>query len=607
MYMTVCNIMTGHGGWPLTIIMTPTKKPFFSATYIPKESKSRLVGMVDLIPKIGEAWKTNREEILSASENITSSLMKFSRSSKGQELDESILQFAYGEFLNRFDESFGGFGDAPKFPSPHTLLFLLRLWRQTGSKKALDMVEKTLDAMRLGGIWDHVGFGFHRYSTDRYWLVPHFEKMLYDQAMLTMAFTEGYLAANKDEYKKTTNEIIKYVLRDMTSPEGAFYSAEDADSEGEEGKFYLWSEGEIRKILGNDADIILKIYNFSKEGNYTDEIAGEKTRKNIPHLKKQIKDMAEGFNLEPEELKIRIENARKILFEERKKRIHPQKDDKILTDLNGLMIAALAKAGGTFSEKKYLESAESAMEFILREMADSDHHLMHRFKGDEAVISGFLDDYAFLVWGLLELYKSTFKTKYLEHAIEFTNYINQHFWDEEGLGYFLTSNDAEELLIRQKSSYDGAIPSGNSVAMMNLLKLGRITGNSQWDDMANKIQRAFSKGISSQPTAHTMFLSGLNFGLGPTYEVVIVGDLDSEDTKKMLSIINGSFNPNMVVVHKPKYDEAEDIASLAPYTSSLELIGGKTTAYVCQNFTCNLPTNDPYEVAKQLGTQKSNK
>jgi uncharacterized protein YyaL (SSP411 family) len=600
-YMTVCQMITGSGGWPLTIIMTPDKKPFFAGTYIPKASRFQMLGMMDLIPKIGNLWKIQRNKILSSSESILNSLTRSNDNLKLKELDNSIFEYAYGEFLSTYDESYGGFGRHPKFPSPHNLIFLIRNWGRTGSKKSLEMVEKTLNAMMLGGIWDHIGFGFHRYSTDRFWLVPHFEKMLYDQALLSMAYSEAYQATKNPEYKEIVDRILKYVIRDMTSSLGTFYSAEDADSEGEEGKFYLWEEEEIKKVLGNEADLIIKLFNISSEGNYYDEVSGKKTHKNIPHLKKTLNQWSKELNIPQKELKEKIDSARKKLFLTREKRIKPQKDDKILTDWNGLIIAALSKAYLVFDNELYLDSAERAADFILNNMISKQGGLLHTSRDSEAKIPGFILDYAFFVWGLLELYEATFKVKYLKSAIEFTHYTNQHFWDDQNFGYFLTSDEAEKLLVRQKVGYDGAIPSGNSVAMMNLLKLAKITGDTEFEERGKNLLSAFSKKIELHPSSYTMFLVALGFAMGPSHEIVVVGSLESEDTKRIMDGINNVFLPNKVVVLKE--DEEDEITRLVPYSAKMDIIHGKTTVYVCKNFSCELPTTDLDDVLKLLGVK----
>ncbi|MGH7890123.1 MAG: thioredoxin domain-containing protein, partial [Thermodesulfobacteriota bacterium] len=384
-YMTVCQMLSQGGcGWPLNIIMTPDKKPFYAATYIPKENRHGRAGMLEFIPRIKEIWKTQRDNVLDSADQITSAIRQASQVSnekKGKELDGSTFEKAYDQLAQNFDTVHGGFGRAPKFPTPHNLLFLLRCWKRTGKDKALEIVEKTLSAMRRGGIYDHVGFGFHRYSTDPEWLVPHFEKMLYDQAMLSMAYIEGYQATGNRDYEKTAREIFTYVLRDMTSPDGGFYSAEDADSEGEEGKFYLWTEDEIRKVLNKEeSDLVMKVFNVEKGGNFSDEATGRKTHSNIFHLSGSLSDAASLLNLEREQLERRIETAREKLFSVREKRIHPHKDDKILTDWNGLMIAALAKGASAFDEPKYAEAAGRAVGFILSRMQKSDGELLHRYR-----------------------------------------------------------------------------------------------------------------------------------------------------------------------------------------------------------------------------------
>ncbi|HLG28805.1 MAG TPA: thioredoxin domain-containing protein, partial [Candidatus Brocadiales bacterium] len=482
-YMTVCQMISrGNCGWPLNIIMTPDNKPFFAATYIPKEARFGRAGMLELIPRLKELWTTQRDEVMKSANQITSALQQGLGSSgqlKGEELDESSLEKAYDQLAGTFDSSNGGIGTAPKFPTPHNYLFLLRYWKRSGNENALAMVEKTLQSMRLGGIYDHVGFGFHRYSTDPNWFVPHFEKMLYDQAMLAMAYIEAYQATGKKDYEQTAREIFTYVLRDMTDPGGGFYSAEDADSEGEEGKFYLWSEREIKQVLGkDDAEFFIKVFNIDEEGNFGEEATGRKTGDNILHLKKPVAEIALSLNISQEELNKKIQVAREKLFKVREKRVHPHKDDKVLTDWNGLMIAALAKGSQAFNEPEYSVAAGRAVDFILKNLRDKSGELLHRYRDGESGIRANVTDYAFLVWGLTELYEATFDVNYLKTALELNRELIENFWDEDNGGFYFTSSDVEELIVRQKEINDGAIPSGNSVAMLNLIRLGRITANS---------------------------------------------------------------------------------------------------------------------------------
>ena len=385
LYMAVAQMMTGSGGWPLTILMTPNKRPFFVATYIPPESRFGRIGMTELVPELSRMWKQEREHLDTITENIQRSLEASVTGTIGAELDEGVLEMVYDHLVERFDQKYGGFGFRPKFPSPHNLLFLLRYWKRSGSTEALQMVETTLHAMRHGGLFDHVGYGFHRYSTDSKWLLPHFEKMLYDQATLTHAYTEAYQATKNPTYADTVHEILTYVQRDLTSPEGGFYSAEDADSEGEEGKFYVWTEEEVRQILPPDeAELFLEIYNFKPDGNFLEEATGKRLGTNIPHLKQTLEAEAKARKTSLKTLKIQLEEARQQLFKAREKRVHPYKDDKILADWNGLMIAGFAKAARVFGEAKYSETAKTAAEFVLTHMRNDYSRLFHRFRNGEA-------------------------------------------------------------------------------------------------------------------------------------------------------------------------------------------------------------------------------
>jgi hypothetical protein len=599
-YMTVCQMMTGSGGWPLTIFLTADQKPFFAATYIPKESRFGRLGMLELIPQVKALWMSQGEDVKRSAEEVTQALKKISVVSPVEELNESVLQAAYEQLARSFDEGHGGFGRAPKFPIPHHLTFLLRYWRRSGQKKALVMVEKTLQAMRLGGIYDHLGFGFHRYSTDAHWLTPHFEKMLYDQALLAMAYTEAYQATGKGEYERTAREILTYVLRDMTAPEGGFYSAEDADSEGEEGKFYLWFEEELRETLSREeAELLIRLFNVEAEGNFHDEATQRKTGRNILHLKQPLHKLARELSIDENQLLHRLDVARAKLFALRERRVRPHKDDKILTDWNGLMIAAFAKAAQAFDELHYAESAKRAADFVLREMLDSDGRLLHRYREGDAAVPAFLDDYAFFIWGLLELYEATFEVCYLETALELNGVLLQHFWDEPQGGFFFTADDTAELLVRKKEGYDGAVPSGNSVAMLNLLRLARMTANSELEERAIHIARAFSSNLLRSPSSHTHMLCALDFALGPSQEVVIAGDLQARDTQQMLRALRRAFIPHKVVLFRPS-EMTPKITNLAEHTKGMTSRKGKATAYVCQNYQCRLPTTDTRQMLELL-------
>jgi len=607
-YMTVCQMMTGSGGWPLTVIMTPDKEPFFAATYIPKETRFGRLGMLTLIPRIKELWSTRQAEVLSSATQITASLQNTAPGAPGEGLNECLLHLAYEQLLERFDEHYGGFGSAPKFPTPHNLLFLLRYWKRTGNEKALSMVEKTLQSMRRGGIYDHIGFGFHRYSTDSKWLVPHFEKMLYDQALLAIAYTEAYQATKKAEYAKTAHEIFTYVMRDMTSPEGVFYSAEDADSEGEEGKFYSWTNDEIQKVLSHQGtNLAVRLFNITANGNFTDEVAGRKTGRNILHLTKSIDELASDLSMTAPDFRAQIEEIREKLFAYRKKRIHPHKDDKILTDWNGLMVAALAKGAQVFNELKYASAARRAADFILKNVRSSEGQLLHRYRDGDAALTAHVDDYAFLIYGLLELYEVTFEVYYLETALGLNDDLIRHFWDYENGGFYFTADDGERLLVRQKEIYDGAVPSGNSVAMLNLLRLGRITASADFEEKAARIGRAFYGNVSQLPSAYTQLMASADFAIGPSYEVVIAGDLQADDTRQMLDAIRGIFVPNKVVILHPTDQKPPLIDGIVPFIKDHSSIDSKATAYVCLNYNCQLPTNDIGSMLELLGSEQPSK
>ncbi len=410
-YMTVCQMLTGSGGWPLTVIMTPDKKPFYAGTYFPKQSMSGRPGMMDMLPQLAEAWKSRREELLKSADEITSVLGRSSAMTPGDGPGATEVKAAFGLLERSFDDRHGGFGQAPKFPTPHQLLLCLRHWKRSGDARALEMVEKTLQAMRRGGVYDHLGFGFHRYSTDERWFAPHFEKMLYDQAMIALALIETHQATGKIEYRQVAEEIFTYVIRDMTSAEGAFYSAEDADSEGVEGKFYLWTAEEIRTRLPEaEAKLVIDLFNVKDGGNFEDGGHGA----NILHLTGSMEQNAARLGLDEEKLRKKLEPSLITLFDAREKRVHPYKDDKVLTDWNGLMIAALARAARVIDEPGCLAAAEKAIRFNREKMRTKNGRLLHRYRDGSAGIDGGIDDYAFFIWGLIELYESSFDSAYLE-------------------------------------------------------------------------------------------------------------------------------------------------------------------------------------------------
>ncbi len=606
-YMTVCQLMTNSGGWPLTILMTPDKKPFFAGTYFPRETRFGRIGLMDLINRVKYLWNNNRKELLESSENITFALKDMTQESPGQILNEKALKTAYNQLKARFDEKNGGFGNAPKFPASHNLLFLLRIWKRTGDKDALNIVEKTLNAMRRGGIYDHIGFGFHRYSTDSHWLVPHFEKMLYDQALLALTYLEAFQATRKEIYKNTAKEILEYVLRDMTAPEGGFYSAEDADSEGVEGKFYIWTKEEIEHLLGKDeAELFMKLYNVIEEGNYLEEASREKTGKNILHLKPSLDDISKDTIISNNQSNNSVNFMRNLLFKARNERIKPLKDDKILVDWNGLMIAAFSYAGYVLNESKYTIAAKKTVKFIFENMLTSENSLFHRFRDGEADIPAFLDDYAFLIWGLINLYESTFEIEYLKKAIELNDILIEKFWDFNIGGFFFTTGDSEDLLTRQKEIYDGAIPSGNSVQMLNLLRLYQLTGDGDFEEKAEIISKVFAENVRATPSAYTFLMIAVDYAVGPSYSLVVAGDTEKEDTLFMIKSFRTKYLPNKSFIFRPTDEDYPLIDKFSNFVQFFDKFGDKATAYVCINKTCKAPTNHTEKALEYLKPEWDN-
>ncbi len=577
-YMMVCQMLNGHGGWPLTIIMTPDKKPFFAATYLPKEARFNRIGLKQLIPGVKGMWDHEPERVQKAVESIQGGFDRSQEFESGLFPGTEAIDFAAAQLTQQFDDKNGGFGSAPKFPSPHNLMFLLRQWHHTKENRFKDAVETTLTSMRLGGIWDHVGFGFHRYSTDAQWLLPHFEKMLYDQALLMMAYTEGYQVCKSPLFKQTIEEISEYVFRELTDSSGSFYSAEDADTEGEEGKFYIWSEQEIDTTLSTEDAIWFKnVYQFKAEGNFEDEATKKLTGNNIPHLKKALTNTEE----------LRFKDIRTSLFKARNNRAKPLLDDKILTDWNALMIAALAKAGSELQNSTYLDAAEKSFRFLEKSLIINGN-LKHRYKQGEAEIDAFADDYAFSVWAAIELYEATFNSDYLESALSLNNKMIENCWDSECGGFFQTKDTTDQPLGLQKHIYDGAIPSANSVGMLNLLRLSKLTGITDFEQKADSIGKFFSSELIRAGSSITLGLSAIQFVHHSPREIVISeGDTD---TKPFISVLKIAFNPQKVLVFRPL--EEDKIRTISPYVVDMIPKDGRTSVYICTNYSCAEPITE---------------
>lgn len=606
LYMTFCQALTGRGGWPLTVFLTPDGQPFFAGTYFPKESGYGRTGLRELLQRVHMAWKGNRQAVIgNASQVLDAVRDQMAAAGQGVTVEpaETELEAGRAQLATIFDAHNGGFGGAPKFPSPHNLLFLLREYRRTGEEACLAMTRASLDAMRRGGVYDHVGFGLHRYATDAHWFLPHFEKMLYDQALAAMAYTEAYLASGEASYKQTALEIFEYVRRDLTSPDGLFYSAEDADSEGIEGRFYVWTAQELRTLLGEDAAVFMAAYGATEDGNFHDEATGERSGGNILFLPASLDAVAAKTGLDGAELAERLERCRLILLTARAKRVRPLCDDKVLTDGGGLMIAALAKAARAFDDEDLAGRARRAADGILARLGLPNGRLLHRLRQGETAIPGMLDDYAFLAWGLMELYQTVFDTDYLGRAVALAQTMLDRFADTEGGGFFLTADDGEALLLRQKIFYDAAIPSGNSVAFFVLTTLFRLTGNTAFKTSAAALARAMRPRLAEHASGHAFFLCGLSQLLARASEVTIAGDPDSPDTQTLARAVFSHYLPEAAVVLRPVAagDEEPDIVALAPFTRYQLSLDGQAAAHVCRGGSCQPPTTDVARMLKLLG------
>lgn len=570
-YMMYCQMMTGHGGWPLTIIMTPDKKPFFSATYIPKETMYNRIGIKDLIKRIDDLWKNDREKLINSSEKLYSEIAKLNKENKSGKITKDDVLEGVIEFEHAFDKVHGGFSKRPKFPVPHNLLYLMNVYVENKDEDIKEMVTKTLDEMMKGGIFDHVGYGFHRYSTDREWKLPHFEKMLYDQALISLAYVEAFRIFKDEKYKEVAEKIFEYVDRDLKSEKGAFFSAEDADSEGVEGKFYTYTYNELKNILlQEEFEIIKKVYNIKEEGNFEEEATGEKTGQNVLYK----------LNEHPE-LKEDIEKIRQKIFEFRTKRIRPLRDEKILTDWNGLMIASLSRSGFILNNKKYVDMATKAADFIL---SISNNGLKHRYKDGEYSIDPILDDYAFFTWGLIELYFATHNKKYLKSAVELTDTMIKEYYNNKNGAFYLTKN-TDELILRTKEIYDGAIPSGNSVAAYVLYLLYRITGENKYLEHSTGTLNCFAREIKSIKSAHSFALLTQDLVSSEPIDVVIASN-NTTETDKFIERIRNKYIKNLVLIVK----EDNEVDELIPHVRDIQ-IKDEALAYVCKNFACGMPLN----------------
>ena len=591
-YMSAVQAMTRHGGWPMTVFMTPDGAPFYGGTYFPPVPSRGMPSFQQVLLSLADAYTNRREEVLKSAENVREFLRESTTASiPKSEVSEGLLTHAANALAGQIDNRFGGFDGAPKFPQAMNLEVLLRHHKRTGDRAALSGVELTCRQMANGGIYDQLGGGFARYSVDEYWLVPHFEKMLYDNALLARLYLEAYEATGDGFYKRIAEETLGYVMRDMTDPEGGFYSAEDADSEGEEGKFYVWTPEEIERVLEpEDAKLAERFWDVTERGNFEG--------KNILNVPRPPEVVATEFGISAEELWRRIEAIRERLFAEREKRVRPGRDEKVLAAWNGLMLRAFALAASVTGREEYRRVAEKNASFLLEKLV-VDGRLRRSYKDGQARFNGYLEDYACVADGLLALYEATFERRWLREAASLADAILELFWEEAEGAFYDTAVDHEELVTRPRDVYDNATPSGSSVAVDVLLKLSVLLDREDYQERAETVLENLSGGIAQIPGAFGRLLSALDFYLSTPYEVAIIGDREAPGTKALLETVYSSYLPNKVVAGRSEGDE--EAMRLVPLLADRPMRGGEATAYVCVNYACQSPTTEPAELARQLG------
>lgn len=606
LYMGACQAFTGSGGWPLSIFLTWNKSPFFAATYIPKHASFGRLGLIELTQRISELWKNERERLVFPARQVLDALQKGPETKSERLPGPELLDSAYLMLEHAFDPEFGGFGQAPKFPSPTNLLFLLRYHARAGEEKPLLMVLETLKAMRLSGIYDHLGFGFHRYATDRAWRVPHFEKMLYDQALLSYAYIEAFRVSKDPLFARTASETFAYVLSCLTSKEGAFWGAQDADSEGEEGRYYLFEASEIEKALSlSETAFIKEIFGIKEEGNFLEPVSQAKTGKNVLAFQYPPDVLAKKLEMSLEAFWKTLEATRQKLLAFRNGRTPPTTDDKILLDWNALMIVALAKGARVLNDESLLNTAKAAMGFAWERMRSPDGELFHAYK-DRPLSPGFLDDYAFLAWALIELYESSFEVAYLRRAKEVLDRLLETFFDAPSATFYFTPKGLKDLPVRTRRLEDSALPSGSAVAIMALLKLSMALADLGYERLAKEALQGSAAWVEQAPHAFASFLCALDVALGPSSEVVLAAtDPSSKEALVFLRTLWSTYLPRTIVLLRPTAEGffERDIATLTPFRKGLSPISEKPTAYLCQGTRCEPPTHD---VQSLIGRIRSN-
>jgi uncharacterized protein YyaL (SSP411 family) len=595
-YMDAVQALTGQGGWPMSVFLTPEGQPFYGGTYYPPEPRYGMPSFRQVLTSVAEAWRSRPEQVAGQAARLTEMLNRSAAIGAGSaaaegaagEVGGEILEDALERLRQYFDEEEGGFGSQPKFPQPMTLDFCLTQFKRTGSLDALMMAEFTLERMAYGGIYDQVGGGFHRYSVDGEWLVPHFEKMLYDNAQLLRSYLQGWQVTQRPLFLRVVNETIDYVLREMHSPEGGFYSTQDADSEGHEGKFFVWSPAEVEALLEPEQAALVKAYwGVSPRGNFEG--------KSILHVSRSLHEVAQRMGMDPAEAEVQVAAARTILFQARAERVAPARDEKVLTEWNGLMIHALAECGAVLGRADALRAAEQAADFVLSHMSQEDGRLYRSYKDGRARFNGYLEDYAAFIRGLIALYEATFTLRWLAEASRLTQLLFAQFHDDANSGFFQTGADHEVLVARRKDYIDNAIPSGNSMAAEALLRLSVLVGNESYRREALRICLSMKEAMAQQPTGFGRLLSVLNSLLSPSREVAIVGPPDDPATRALLAEVHKRYLPTTVLAGK-----APGVDAPLPLLEGRDLLDGKPAAYVCENYVCRLPVSDPAALAALL-------
>ena len=584
-YMNAVQAMTGSGGWPMTVFLTPDLKPFYAGTYFPPEDSYGRPGFPKILMAISRLYREERQKAESYSDQVVSLINQMSELQVSDaSMSSSVFDEAYRDWKSSYDSRYGGFGGAPKFPQAMACSFLMRYWKRSGESQALNMVEHTLRKMAEGGMYDQLGGGFHRYSVDEKWLVPHFEKMLYDNSLLSRVYLDAYQITKNEFYRRIASETLDYVLREMYRPGGGFYSTQDADSEGEEGKYYVWELEEIRDALGDEAEAFIRYYGVTEGGNF-------EHGRNILNISGSPEDIAARIGMDVSELQNRIGKGKAQLFSKRENRVRPGLDDKIITAWSAMIISSMASGYQIIGKQEYLDAASQSAEFLLNELS-RDGMLLRTYRNNESKLNAYLEDYAFLVNALMDLYESDFQMKWLLEAFRLNQILMEEFWDEKNGGFFYTGDSHEHLITRSKSAYDGAIPSGNSVAVMNLLRLARLTGDEDLTAKAETVLKLFSEQLEQTPTGLAQMLCALDFYLGDPMEIAVVGRRDDPETGEIIRTIRDCYIPNKILVFFDPENDPKELEDSIPLLRGRTTNEGKPVVYICKDYVCKAPITD---------------